>query len=450
MSPVIGHPAPTRKIYLLCFLCGLLGFGGVAGERLLGPSRDNHFVLQADAWTHGQVEIENWPKGTDDPAVVTTVRKKDGTLVRGRYLSSQPAFRQTDGTLLPLGDIESRVKTQFYNSFPPFPAVVMLPQTLLSGRQANDVLTTVLIASAMLPLLLYLLTLLSREGFSERSLSDNLWLCAALGFGSVFFFSAVQGRVWFTAHVIGVTLSVLYLIASLGARAPFCAGLALSCAVLTRTPMVFLLPFFLLEAFRTTRHERRRLVGVLFRFAVPLAVLGGLAMLFNQARFDSPTEFGHSFLAVRQQAQIEASGLFDWSYLGRNLKVAFGLVPRFLSDYPYLKISGHGLALWLTSPYLLLLLWPKRHPLLARALWLTVALVAVPSLLYQNTGWVQFGYRFSLDYMALLIMLVALSTQRLSWPYKALIVWSIAVNAFGAVTFNRMLEFYDFTTYASV
>jgi hypothetical protein len=36
---------------------------------------------------------------------------------------------------------------------------------------------------------------LARPGLSNRSLGDDLWLVAALAFGSVLWFSAAQGRV---------------------------------------------------------------------------------------------------------------------------------------------------------------------------------------------------------------------------------------------------------------
>ena len=60
-------------------------------------------------------------------------------------------------------------------------------------------------------------------------------------------------------------------------------------------------------------------------------------------------------------------------------------------------MSWHGLAMWVTTPVLFYLPWPRMRGRLHRALWITVACVAIPDLLYQNSGWVQFGYRFSLD-----------------------------------------------------
>jgi DNA mismatch repair protein MutS2 len=47
-----------------------------------------------------------------------------------------------------------------------------------------------------------------------------LWLVAALAFGSVFYFSAVQGRVWYTAHVVGVAMALCYVWCAIEARHP--------------------------------------------------------------------------------------------------------------------------------------------------------------------------------------------------------------------------------------
>ena len=73
----------------------------------------------------------------------------------------------------------------------------------------------------------------------------TLWLVATFAFGSVMFFSAVQGKVWYTAHVVGVALALVYAWASIEAKRPLVAGLALGAAALTRTPMAFMFPLFM-------------------------------------------------------------------------------------------------------------------------------------------------------------------------------------------------------------
>jgi hypothetical protein len=150
---------------------------------------------------------------------------------------------------------------------------------------------------------------------------------------------------------------------------------------------------------------------------------------------------------VRQQAMIEKYGLFDYEYLRRNLAVAFTLLPQIEAQSPFIHISGHGLALWVTTPLFLSLLWPKVRGPIHATLWLTVALIAIPILCYQNSGWVQFGYRFSLDYTVFLVLLLAVGGRPLTRVARGLIVLGILVNLFGAITFARYPQFYDGGSY---
>jgi hypothetical protein len=193
---------------------------------------------------------------------------------------------------------------------------------------------------------------------------------------------------------------------------------------------------------------RRALVKPIARFAIPVAAFALAGMIYNYVRFSSPTEFGHSYLAlgnyqpVYQQAHIETWGLAHHHYLSRNLTVAFTLLPDILPRSPYISISGHGLAIWFTTPVLLLTLWPREKNALHRPLWITTGLVAIWPLLYMNSGWFQFGYRFSLDYMVFLIALLAVGGRPLGKVAKTLIVAGIVINLFGAITFLRYHSFY--------
>ena len=67
-------------------------------------------------------------------------------------------------------------------------------------------------------------------------------------------------------------------------------------------------------------------------------------------------------------------------------------------------------------------------------LWLSIALVQLPALLYFNTGSFQFGYRFALDWLPLGILLAALGIRdKLCWPNKALIVAGILTHLWGVL-----------------
>lgn len=136
---------------------------------------------------------------------------------------------------------------------------------------------------------------------------------------------------------------------------------------------------------------------------------------------------------------MEKWGLFHYHYLAKNLGVVLTSLPWITPSRgpASFQINAHGLALWVTSPFFVWLLWPTRRSALRATLWATVALVAIPTLFYQNTGWVQFGYRFSNDYSVFLMALLAVGQRRFSKVFIGAALVAVAINAFGAISFDR-------------
>jgi hypothetical protein len=296
------------------------------------------------------------------------------------------------------------------------------------------------VLAALGPALLYLvLRRLRARGDSQRSERDDLALTTMFGIGTVYYYSSVLGQVWYTALIVGTVLIGIFVLASLEARHPVLAGFALGALILTRGPqMVFWGTFLLYEARRARKLDARYLL----RTAAPMLLFGVLAAAFNYARFGSITEFGHTYLNVRWTDRIQRYGLVNFAFLSRNLTCALTLTPKLIAKPPYVQVSWHGMSMLLTTPALAYLLWPKEKGSLHSALWLVAAPIALFSLLYQNDGWVQFGYRFSIDYLFALVMLLAVGGRPLTRTFLVLILLGIAVNLFGAVTFNRMWQFY--------
>jgi len=278
---------------------------------------------------------------------------------------------------------------------------------------------------------------------------------AEIALGAVYFFTAVQGTGWFAAHVVSASALSLYLAASIGAKYPTLAGLALCAVIGTRTHLGVAGIFFAMEALRVSRHPGKsglqafdwrqalqRLLPVLLLAAFAYAAL----LWYNWTRFHDAFEVGYRFLQIAWRQRIERWGMFSYHYLARNLGIILTSLP-YLGAAPKaapFQINGHGLALWLTTPLYLWLLWPQRRTQLHAACYATLALTALPSLLYQNSGWLQFGQRFSNDYSPILFLLLALSIQRIGVLFKAAAIWSVVVNLFGALTFQRPLarEYY--------
>jgi hypothetical protein len=209
-----------------------------------------------------------------------------------------------------------------------------------------------------------------------------------------------------------------------------------------------MMPLFVFEAVRASggwaRLRKLRseglppgLVGKLVRFALPPGAVLAAVLVHNYLRFEQFTEFGHKYLNIGWQERIQRWGLFNYHFLSRNLTCALLLLPRILTKYPFIKVSEHGMSMLLTTPALAYAVAPKERSPLGRGLWLTVLATALPALLYQNSGFLQFGYRFSLDYIVFLVMLLAVGGRRFTTLFKVLIVFGVAINLFGAIVFDR-------------
>ena len=444
---------------LIVFLVFAATYLAVAGGRLREHSPYNQYVYLAEGWLHGRLTLAGQPPNENDWAKIDVLKLRDGRELRGIYGSRTggPVDRfyplRGKSESVPESEIASRSTIRLV-SFPPFPAVLMLPFVAVSGLRFNDVLFTALWAALNPALLFLLLRELRRRGYSRRTETDDLWLTVMLGAGSVHFFCSVLGQVWFTGLVVAVTVSIAYVWASLDARYPALAGLFVGLGFATRPPW-FVVPFFFFEAVRhvggaaalRTPEGRRAFWRLTVAFAGPIAVIGLVLAWYNAARFGSPFEFGHRYLPVQWQERIFRFGLFNYHFLSRNLAAALILLPRIMDHYPFVRVSQHGMSVLVTSPNLVYTVMPPnagpRSPL-TRGLWITVLTTALPSLLYQGSGYVQFGYRYSLDVMVYLMVLLAVGNRRFTRLFKGLVVVSIAINLFLAITFNRYMQFsYD-------
>lgn len=407
----------VSRIYLAlgCYLLVLGVYAWFAGEqRLLQHTPFNHFALLAQGWLDGGLDLGQNP----------------------------PGYAQ--------GNDFARYHGKWFVTFPGFPGLLLLPLVKLAGsaqavRDGQFFLWIAPLGPALLFLVLEQLRDLER---TSRSTRENLALALLFAFGTVFFFTAVQGTVWFAAHVVAVALVCAYILFALQAKRPWLAGLMVGLGFWTRTPVLFAVPLFAWEAWLCCRtltstgaqFDVRKLVGLYAAFSAPIVLLLGLAMLHNYARFDSPFDFGYHHLQVAWKGRIEHWGLMGFHYFPRNLGVVLTSLP-WLNP---LRVNVHGLALWFTTPVYFYLIWPSKPNRFYLPFLVTALCVSLPTLFYQNSGWQQFGYRFSNDYAPFLWVALALSRRRLGPLFWGLAAWAVVVNAWGAWTFDKpgYAEFY--------
>jgi hypothetical protein len=69
--------------------------------------------------------------------------------------------------------------------------------------------------------------------------------------------------------------------------------------------------------------------------------------------------------------------------------------------------------------------------------WAALGCTVIVLLSYYNTGATQFGYRFSLDFMPEVVVLLACALARISWLMRVLIILGVAINAYGVAWFAQ-------------
>ncbi|QRK13604.1 glycosyltransferase family 39 protein [Archangium violaceum] len=326
---------------------------------------------------------------------------------------------------------------RYYVAFPPFPSVVVLPLVALTGPERAPYRLLALGLAVLAAWTAW--RVLRRLDIPSES---RPWLVGALLGGTAFWSCVVQSEaVWFLAHVVAVSCSLLALEEALRGRGAW-AGLWAGLAFLSRQLCVYLVPFVALVVWlRHAETGRRRQV---LQTGGALVVAGGCALVYlalNAARFGSPFDTGYAgmplsdFLARR----VARYGLFHPAYVPFNFFHMFLEGPHFLFGGPRqlapIGMDGMGTSLTFASPFIFVALAARgQHPLRVGA-WCTVLLALLHMLHYYNNGWVQVNaQRFSLDFLPVLWMVVALGTLRVEPRlWKALVVWAVGLNVLALV-----------------
>ena len=253
------------------------------------------------------------------------------------------------------------------------------------------------------------------------------WIAAFAAFGSLLFWASVFGNVYNLAHAESFLALTLFLIEWAGRRRPLLLGACLGVAFLARPSTILAAIPFGLYLVWTRRTELRAMARGAAAFGIPIA--GAIAFYgwFNWVRFGSPFETGYAISLLPQSLQDRrAQGLFSIVQVPENLRLALLALPDRISQFPLFTASPYGMSMALVSPALVTSLWAGFRDGMARLLWIATALVAVPVFLYYGGGFVQYGFRYSLDFTPFLVALMAIGSRRwVGWPERLLVLASI-------------------------
>jgi len=332
--------------------------------------------------------------------------------------------------------IPSEDGTRLYCPYPPLPGILLMPFVAIFGT-AVRVQTACHMMSVTNILLfdLCLGRLPRRLGQPDLGLLARVALNLFFAFGTVTWHNADMGGDWHLAHAVALGAMLLALREFAGANRPHIVGCFVALVLLTRPTAGLACLFFVPSLLRVRSAVR------LLRLAVAPVLAVALFGLYNYARFANPLDFGYDRMLLGGAGRhlMAAYGQFDSHFLGANFFWFFLAPPWILPDggFPWLGYDPRGLSLFIASPALLCCIvtvhrrWKMPE---VRDACLGIAAALVPLLMYFNTGYWQFGHRFSLDYLPLLlVLLIAGRREKFHLAVYILIGISLCVQAWGVI-----------------
>lgn len=313
---------------------------------------------------------------------------------------------------------------KIYIPFPPGASLLLVPFVYLV-KDATQQQVSILIGAIDIVLIYFLLC-------KFTSKINSLILTIFFGFGTSFFWSAVVGTTWFFAHIVAIFFLVLSLLFHFNKK-HFWSGIFFAFTALTRLPMILTATFFLLQLLK----QRRAFVS----FLLGSFVFVPLLFFYNYFRFGNIIEMGYEKVYNQYNGSTlkysigKSFGYFNYKNIPLHLYTFFIMPPNLVISEGLLKDlrpSPFGMGILFTSPLLFIALKPKFKKGIELDSFLTAVICSLPSFMHYAQGWVQIGYRFVLDFLVFLMIILALRFK----PTKLnlfLILVSVIVNFWGVL-----------------
>ena len=151
---------------------------------------------------------------------------------------------------------------------------------------------------------------------------------------------------------------------------------------------------------------------------IPIIIAISFLGLYNSRRFHSIFETGYSYNISIKDLPIGDNFKYGQSniiHVPANLYSFLLMSPEpllkdkndgFTLKFPFIKMSPWGAAIWFTSPLFLLLLTRFRNGKFTIPAGLTTLFLSMPVLLWYSIGYAQVGYRYALDFLPFLFLLL--------------------------------------------
>ncbi|AKI01022.1 hypothetical protein IMCC20628_02323 [Hoeflea sp. IMCC20628] len=327
-----------------------------------------------------------------------------------------------------------------YVVFPPFPGFAAMPLAAIGGAS-----TFGFIPLTILCFLLSLLIWIRVFRLLGVRYPAWIWLIMAVGFSSPLLFVTIRGDgIWFFAQSIGFLMTSLAIHEALAGRL-VSAGVAISCAFLSRQMSIFYVPLLLIFSLRTEAPLLSAMpdkINRTIKLGIPVVAAIGIYLLYNQARFGSPFDSGYAYIDYPPgilKERLATHGLWSLSYLPFNLYHALvqGFHARFEGpgNMELVGIDRFGTAFLVASPWLAMLFFT---PINRRTVFsgLLVAGLITVMLFYHSNGYTQYNVqRYMLDWLPAALVMLAYAIQRQKSPlFPLTVLWGMGLNAITIAT----------------
>lgn len=265
------------------------------------------------------------------------------------------------------------------------------------------------------------------------NLKNSILLSLFLGFGTALFWASVVGTTWYFAHVVAFFFLTLALIAHFSKK-DILSGILFSMAVLSRYPILLGVVFFILQL----KADRKRLI----KFLLAAASLAPIHFLYSFLRFGNIFQTGYievyqNYLKTNYpytilqaiNPKIPLFGYLDPRNIPLHL-FTFLIQPPTITNTLKISPSPYGMGILFTTPLLFLSFISPFKKSIERNAISAASAVAIIDFLHYMQGWVQFGYRFVLDFLPFLLIILAIRFK----PAKLtllLIIISLIVTFWG-------------------
>jgi hypothetical protein len=177
--------------------------------------------------------------------------------------------------------------------------------------------------------------------------------------------------------------------------------------------------------------------GWSFWSALPVVLSVGIQLYYNYIRFGNFLDFGYVNIngSARVVRLVQEYGMFNPYFIPINLQAMLFALPEIKAKCDYFFPSGNGLTIIATTPAFIYALRRTKFSWWLLGCWISIFLSVALLLTYHNTGAVQISYRYVMDFVLPLMLVLGFTAgEKVSVPLKVLIILSMIVNYYAIVS----------------